>query len=853
MRFLQRLLRIAFPEEFRAGYEREMLRTFSAQQRDASLEGRAAVLRLWLETLADVFRSGPRQHVEQLRHDLGYARRAFRRRPGFYAIAASVLAIGIAATTAIFSIVDAGLLRPVPFEDANRLVAIRELTPQDAQPWELSYPSFKDLQANATTLESVAAYMRNGVRLGGREPRSTEAALISANLWPTLRVRLMAGRNFSVEEDAPGGAPVVMISNRLATERFGSAGQAVGQAVAIDGSASTIVGIVADSTTFPDRNVDVWMPMGPFGTQSFMRYRSVHVALVVARLRQGATIETARAELEAWMDAQQARDPKGDPGHRILVRSLAAQVTATSRAIVAALLGAVALLLAVTCSSVGMLLLTRGSGRATEVAIRLSLGASRARLTRQFLTETACVALIGTVLGIAGAYALLAYLVSGLAASLPPLVLPTINGAALAAALGAAAVATMLCGVAPAAAALSFVRGPAPAVERRRHRLLTAQVAVSCALVVLAVILGRSLDRLFRVDPGFRTDRMVMMQVSLPPTGYNGPDAMPRFFETVVARVRALPGVTAATAGAPPPFTSGSIGNVHVEGFSDTGGAVATYRRIQPGYFGTLGIPLIAGRDVNTNDGAAGELVVLINHGLARRFWPSADAALGNRIKIGVAEREPWLRIVGVVGDVRNRTLEEAPELAAYQPHTQRPWNGLYVMARTDGDAAAIAPTIQRLIRELEPEAVISRTQTMDERLAATVASRRFYTVIVGAFAAATLLLVALAIYGAMSYSVNSRFREFGVRAAIGASAGTLKRFVLGEALRPAATGLAVGLAGGAMASFAARALLYEVGPFDTTSYAAVTALFLALVALASWRPASRAARIDPTVALREE
>jgi predicted permease len=520
--------------------------------------------------------------------------------------------------------------------------------------------------------------------------------------------------------------------------------------------------------------------------------------------------------------------------------------------VVAALLGAVALLLAVTCSSAGMLLLTRGSGRATEVAIRLSLGASRSRLTRQFLTETACVALIGAVLGIAGAQALLAYLVGGLQDTLPPLVVPAINGAALAAALGAAAVATMVCGVAPAAAALSFVRGPAPAAERQRHRLLIAQVAVSCALVVLAVILGRSLDRLFRVDPGFRTDRMVMMQVALPLPGYDGPGAVPRFFESALARVRALPGVVAATAGGPPPFTSGSVGSVHVEGFRDTGGAVATYRRIQPGYFATLGIPVIAGRDFNTNDGA-GEMVVVVNQGLARRFWTSAEDALGKRIKIGVAEREPWVRIIGVVGDVRNRTLAEAPELATYEPHRQRPWNGLFVMARTDGDAATMAPTIQRAIRELEADVVISRTQTMDARAAGTFAARRFYTVVVGAFAVATALLVALAVYGATSYSVNSRFREFGVRAAVGASATALKRFVVFEALRPAAVGLAAGLAGGALASFAARGLLYGVGPFDTVSYVAVVALFLALVALASWQPATRAARIDPTVALRTE
>jgi putative ABC transport system permease protein len=716
----------------------------------------------------------------------------------------------------------------------------------------MSYPAFRDLQAHATSFESVSAFMRNGVRLGGREPRSIDAALISSNLWPTLRVPLMAGRNFSVEEDAPGGAPVLIISNRLAVERFGAAANAPGQTLSIDGAAHTIVGVVANAIPFPDREVDVWMPLGPFGTQPFMGYRSVHATLVTARLREGATIDTARAELEAWMDAQHARDPKGDPGHRILVQSLAALVTARSRSIVAALMGAVALLLAVTCSSVGMLLLTRGSGRATEVAIRLSLGASRARLTRQFLTETACVALIGAGAGIAGAHALLVYLVRGLATSLPPFVVPTVSGVALAAALVAAALATILCGVAPAAAALQFVRGPATAVDRRRHRLLIAQVAVSCVLVVPAVILGRSLDRLFRVDPGFRVDRLAMMQVSLPPNGYNAPGAVPRFFETAVARVRALPGVAAATAGAPAPFSSGGVGNFHAEGVSDTGGAVATFRRIQPGYFGALGIPLLAGRDFATNDGA-GDPIVIVNQGLARRFWLSADAALGKRIKIGVAEREPWLRIVGVVGDVRNRSLEVAPELATYEPHRQRPRNGLFIMARTEADSAAMAPAIQRAIRELEPDAVIAQPQTMEERLAATFAARRFYTVIVGAFAAATLLLVALAIYGAMSYSVNARFREIGVRAAVGASAATLKRFILGEALRPAAIGLAAGLAGGAMAAFAARGLLYEIGPFDAASYAAVSALFFLLVAVASWRPATRAARIDPTVALRAD
>jgi putative ABC transport system permease protein len=850
-RLFRLLVRLAFPREFRAGYADEMSRTFAVQHREARSRGPRALAALWAEMALDAMRSGPRLYVDQLRQDLRQARRTIARQPGFFVVGSLVLGIGIAAATAIFSIVDAALLRPIPFDGPDRLVAVREQVPQDTRPWELSYPAFLGLREHATTLEHAAASMRYGVTLAGAEPRLTEAAAISSDLLETLRVRPAAGRRFTAAEDIPGAAPVILLRETLARERFGTPEAAVGKTIPVDGDAPTIVGVLPESFRFPGADIDVWMPIGQLAGEPWMRDRAVHVALVIGRLRPGATVAAARAELTAWMDAEHARQPNADPGHRILVRPLASQVSAASRTTVAALGGAVLLLLVVTCSSVGLLLVTRASGRTSEVSVRLSLGATRGRLTRQFLTETACVAAVGTAAGIAGAMALLDYLVHGLADALPPFVVPRINVAALGAAAVTAVVVTLVCGIVPAAAALSFVRIPGAQRHRPRHRLIAVQVAISCVLVVVAALLARSLDRLLRVDPGFRSDHLLLIRVSAPIASYTSAADITRFFETIRARVRTLPGVVAVAAGAPAPLTAGSVGDLHVEGGTDVGGPVATYRRVQPGYFATLGIPLLEGRDFTDRDGA-GERVVIISAGVARRFWPP-HGAIGRRIKVGSAPREPWLRIVGVVGDVRNQTLEDAPELATYEPHAQRPWNALFVIVRTAGEPTALVSAVRRAIRDLEPQAVLSPPSTMEARMAESIAARRFYTVVVGTFAMTTIVLVALAVYGALSYSVASRRREIGIRCAVGASTAALRRFVVGEGLRPTVAGLAAGLAGGAAAAWFARSLLFDIGPDDPLTYAGVAAFFLLVLAAATWLPARRAARIDPTIALRVE
>jgi predicted permease len=516
-----------------------------------------------------------------------------------------------------------------------------------------------------------------------------------------------------------------------------------------------------------------------------------------------------------------------------------------------ALAGAVLLLLLVTCSSVGLLFLTRAAGRVEEVSIRMSLGASRGRLVRQFLTESLCGATVGAALGLGAAHVVLAFLVRGLDDALPPFVTPSIDGDALVVSAVCSVLAALIAGVAPAASAIAFVRTSGAGAPRTRHHLVVIQVAVACVLVVLAALLGRSLDRLLGVEIGFRTDRLLVMRVTAPSAQYQAPGAMTRFYENVFARLRVLPGVSDVAMVNKPPVEPGSLGDLTVEGQPRRTAPIVTYRRVLPGYFRTLAIPIIEGRDFNERDGT-GEAVTIVSASAARRFWP-AGRAVGSRIKVGPVDREPWMRIIGVAGDVRNGSLEGGFDLAAYEPHPQRPWNGMFVLARTSGEPSAMTEAVRRALREVEPQVLISSVSTMDERIAESVAPRRFHAVVVGAFASVTLVLVALAVYGVVGSWVASHTRDLGIRAAVGASASHLLRAVMVEGLRPTLTGLALGLCGGWMAASAARALLFEVDAHDPSIFAATVGVLLAVAIASSWLPARRAMRVEPSRALRSE
>jgi putative ABC transport system permease protein len=849
-RWFRRLLRL-FPADFQADYARDMERTFRAQRREAGQRGRFGAVALWWETVRDVLRTAPREHAGQIRQDVRYAIRIMARRPAFTAVTALVFAIGIGGTTAVFSVVDAALLRPVPFDDASRLIAVREQTPQDTQPWELSYPSYLELRRDARSFEQLGAYQRNGVAIGGPEPMQTEAALISANLLETLRVKPIAGRGFSDAEDRAGGAAVALVRDDLARARFGSAEQAVGGVLIIDDRPTTIIGVLPARFRFPIGEIDLWLPIGQLGDEPFMRNRAVHFALVVGRLARGVPLDTARAEAVAWMDALQAREPDADPRHRMTLVPLAEHVSGGARPAVTVLACAVLLLLGVTCSSVGLLLLTRAAGRADEVLIRLSLGASRARLARQLLTESICMAAVGASLGVPAAYSLLAFLVRGLQDALPPLVEPSIDIAALAAAAVCTVVAALMAGIVPAARTLSFVRTSPSDAPRSRQHLVIAQVAISCMLLVAAVLLGRSLDRLLRVELGFRAENLLVMRVNPPNALYTKPGAMTQFYQAASARLRLLPAVRDIAVINRPPLQPGSHGDLTIEGQQRRTAPIVNYRRVLPGSFRALGIPLLEGRDFTERDGTT-EAATIVSSSLARRFWP-AGQAIGKRIKVGPVDQVPWLRIIGVVGDVRNGSLENTVDLTTYEPHAQRPWNGMFMMVRTEAEPSGISDSVQRALREVEPQVLISAVSTMEERIAESVASRRFHTMVVGAFAATTLVLVALALYGVLAYWVASHTREIGIRAAIGASSSALRRAVVIEGLRPTFIGVALGLLGAWMAASAGRALLFEVEPHDPWTYAVTAGLLLTITLASSWLPARRAARVDPSAALRAE
>ena len=813
--------------------------------------------------------------------DVRYGLRQLRKNPGFTTVAVLTLALGIGATTAIFSVVYGVLLRPLPYPAADRLTAIFEVTSK-GRPARLADPNFADFRDQSRSFEAMAKYRQGIVSVsGGSQPTRTTAAHVSEGFLRVFGVQPAIGRDFSVADTKVGAGPAVLVSDDYWRQHLQSAAspQDLSQAhLKIDGVIYSVIGVVPAGFHFP-AEAQLWLPAGLDGENPS---RTAHNFSAVARLRQGVTLEQANRDISAI--ARRIHDAVTDKNDYLLkdglVVSLQESLTGNARSTLLVLLGAVGFLLVVACANVANLLLAQASVRGRELAVRSALGAARGRLIRQFLTEAFLLSLAGGGLGVLGAMAGVAALVALAPANLPRVDSVAVSVPVLAFAfLLSTAVAAGL-GVFTALRATSGDlrrglveggRGQAGSRSgRRAGRLIVgAQIAITMVLVVGAGLFARSLMKVLQVDPGFRVDGVVTMDVSLPwdtDPGVKAGQAI--FFASLIDRLRRIPGVrqVGATSGLPldgglpdgmfllmspqevPPTPAGLRPLFQQKeriGSADFGVVTGSY-------FPLLGIPVIRGRVFDARDSAAAPHAAVISESLARARWPGQDP-IGRTLQFGNMDGDlRLLTIVGIVGDTHEYGLDQPPQPTVYVNLFQRPRATITVTMLSDADVASVTAAARGILRELDPE-LPARFRTFPQIYSASLGSRRFNVILVGFFAVTALLLATAGVFGVMAYSVNRRTREIGVRLALGARSADAVGMIVGEGFRTIAAGVAVGIVAALMLTRTVASMLYGVTATDPATFAAVTLLLVGAALLACYIPARRATRVDPMVALRSE
>lgn len=864
-RLYQRLLRL-YPREFGDEYGAEMARLYRDR---AHAE---PPLSLWLELLADLARTAPSEWCAMLMQDLRHAARLLWRTPVLTASVVVTLALGIGANTAIFSIVNAVLLSPLPYPDSDRLVQVwTRFTgiglPRDEN--HLSPPELRDITELARTFSHVAAYSRTtfNIAMAG-QPERVEGALVSPALFPMLGVRAAAGRVFTSQDAEPGRNDVVLISHGLWQRRFGVDTGILRRTIRLNGRSYAVIGVLPHTFDFPDRTaVEIVAPL-TLGAEHYHlpRSRGDHWLRVIARLAPGASLDQARAEMQTASRHMIEANP-GYPYEKysfgIVLTPLLEETVRDARMILWLLMGAVALVLLVACTNIANLLLVRASTRCAEMSIRRALGASRRRLVRQMVTESlllaACGGAAGLVLGMWGMGAL-ARLTNGL---------PRVEDAALnPQALAFTALVTLttgaLFGIVPAfqtsrGADLQSLRSGGRraagdrSVRRLRHGLVVTQVALSLVMLVCTGLLARSLVALLNVDPGFRASGVLTMRVSLTGQSYEKPEGRRALFDEVVARVRALPGVEAVGAVSELPLRGSASGTVTIEARREALSPDADLLSVTPGYFETMGIRLVCGRWFDSHDGPRSSPVAIVDETLAETFWPGEDP-VGKRLKRGFADSvAPWMTVVGVVGHVRQQTLESPSRVQVYWPYAQSPSTSATLAIRTATDLDNLARQVREQVAALDPEQPVYDVRTMNGVMTNALARRRVALTLVAALSVLALMLASVGLYGVLAYAVSQRMQEFGIRTALGASPGRILRDVVAHGLTLAGLGCALGLVVSLQVSRAVRGLLFGVSPLDPLTFASVLLVLLGVGLLAAYVPARRAARVDPATALRYE
>ena len=802
--------------------------------------------------------------------DLRHAFRGLRRNPGFATVAVLTLALGIGANTAIFSVVNAVLLTPLPYPEPDRLVMAWE-SENDGSPTLVSPANFVDWTEQSETCSHIAALRGWDANLSGvDEPERLRGAMVTSELFNALGVAPLAGRTFLPEEDQPGRNRVVVLSYGLWQRRFGADPQIVGTSVAINGVNRTVIGVMPPQFKLPlvtiqkaPEQSEIWTPWGM--DANYTKRRDLGQLHVIARLNPNVTVDQAQTEFTAISERANTEAVAGRrinaqviPLHRNLVGDV--------RSALLVLLGAVGFVLLIACSNIANLLLARAATRQREMAIRAALGASRWRIVRQLLTESVLLAMLGGLLGLLLALWSTDALVALSPADLPRLEEIGIDLNVLGFAFTTALVTGIAFGLAPAwqssksdlnKALKEGGRSSTSGLGRRRLRsiLIVSQLALTFMLLVGAGLMIESFVRLSSVDAGFDAQNVLTMAISLPGARYPENEQQAAFFKQVSTRVESLPGVQSVGAISAIPLTGWqNTTSFAIEGRNEKS-ETEELHAASPGYFRAMGIPLLRGRAFNEQDHATAERVVIVSEGLVRRYWPDEDP-IGKHIQMGGDSREPWRTIVGIVGDIKQSGLDSESTREYYISYLQDTWGmtwDMTLVVRTKDNPLSHISAIQNQVKAVDKDLPVYNVRTMEQLRERSAAPQRFQMLLLGSFAAGALILAMVGLYGVMSYAVTQRTHEIGIRMALGAGKREVLSMVLGEGLTLALIGVAIGLAGSLALTRTLTSLLYEVSAIDPLTLVA-TPLLLAGVALgACFIPARRAAKVDPMVALRYE
>ena len=807
--------------------------------------------------------------MDSLLQDLRYAIRTLMERPGFTVVAALTIALGVGDTTAMFGVVDAVLLRPLPYAEPDRLVMLWTRTPGGPQA-AASWPELVDWREQNHSFADMAAWRGQSVNLtGGAEPERVVGAFVSDRFFPLLGARPILGRTFTAEETEPATArPVAVLGHGLWQRRFGSDPGILGRSLVLNGQSHTVVGVLGpefDGGNAPASGwfmgCDVFLPVSYFPNKKGLTRGETEI-LVLGRLRPDVSLTQARTDMGVVARRLEQAYPDTHAGRRVEIVPLHEQIVGPYRPALLVLLGAVGLVLLIACANVANLLLARASRRRRELAVRAALGAGRTRLLRQLLTESALLALLGGALGLLAGHWGLALLMS----LAPSGVLPgslALDGRLMAFALVLTAATGVCFGLVPAVQAsrpdLDGVLkeagrgGSGAAGHRFRDALVVAEVTLSLVLLVGAGLLLRSAVALQHAELGFRPDHVLTAEFRLPPAKYPEARAIAAFFRQSLERLRAVPGIESAALVRAVPFSgNGGSTTYRVEGQPEPPKGrepVAQLNIVSTGYFRTMGIPQLEGRDFEEQDTADVPSVAVVNDTMARQLWPGLDP-IGRRVRLRDAG---WVTVVGVVGDVRHSGPSEPTQPQVYTTHEQDARIFACVVARTAGDPMAMAAPMRAAIWSVDKDQPVWKVRAMEELVAGSRGTARALSLLVGVFAAVALGLAGVGIYGVMAYAVSQRTREIGIRMALGAASGRVLRLVVGRALALTGVAIVIGAIGATALARLLGTLLFGVGPADPLTFAAAAVALGTVGALAAYLPARRAARIDPVRALAEE
>lgn len=812
--------------------------------------------------------------MDMLLQDLRYAIRMMARNPGFAAVAVLTLALGIGANTAIFSVINTVLLKPLPYPHSEGLVKVwTHFTgiglPND-QNW-ISPPEFRDLGEQGRSFSDVAVINQGTYSLGvSGNPQSVTGSVVSPSLFTILGVSPRLGRTFRSEEAEQGHDRVVILGYGLWQRGFGGDPRIVGKEVAVDGRNCTVVAVMPQGFDYPTPS-ELWTPQVFVPSDFVPNNRGNHGYEVLARLKPGLSLKQARADMAALSKSiiEQNREyPYERFGFAVILRPLLEETVGDIKASLWILMGAVGLVLLLVCANVAGLLLVRSTARQKEIAIRVALGAKSQRLVRQLLTESVLLSLAGGLLGLLLTPVFLKLIVTLSAAALPRVSSAGIDGWALLFAFVVAVGTGILFGLAPALELNRDVQykilkeggrtgGEGRTSQHLRRLFVAAEAALAVLLLTGTGLLLRSFVKLLEVDPGFRPDHTLTLQVSLPTEKYGKPEQSRAFFHELISRLQRLPGVEAAGAVSLLPLSGpGNSGTTTVDSRAvrpEEASPEADWRVATPGFFEAMGIQLVAGRFFEERDSDTAAPVAIIDETMAQTFWPNEDP-IGRRIKRGGAQSPvPWMTIVGVVRHVRYRTLEARSRVQLYWPEAQNPTNSMGLAIRTSGDPMSLAPAVEKSVLGLDPQQPVDHVLTMQARMADSLARRRLTLTLLAVFAAGAMLLAALGIYGVTAYMVTQRYQEIGLRMALGASRGNVLGMVVGQGMLLMLAGLGAGLALSLGVTWLLSSLLFSVHPYDPVSLAAAGAGQALVALIACTLPAWRATHVDPMVALRYE